>query len=118
MGKTIYITESQFKSLVEKKKNDIITFKAICEEIDAKKAILKEGAELNEDIIKTIKGYLRAGALTASILAALLGAQKVDSNQLHQAGVPSEMVQQAQQKVQQKANSGIITPVQQTQGLQ
>jgi predicted transcriptional regulator len=113
MAKTYYITESQFKGLVEKKKQDAKIYKEICEEIDKKRGSLTEGKQLNEDIVKTIKGYLRAGALSASILAALLGAQKVDQNQLQQAGVPNEMVQQAQQQTQQQKTQQIqknVTP--------
>jgi len=37
--------------------------------------------------------------LTAGILGSLLAAQKVDAQQLQQAGIPTELVQQAQQKV-------------------
>ncbi len=99
MAKTIYITESQFKSLVEKKKEEKKIFNQICEELNQKKASLTEAAALNEGVIDTVKKYLRAGALTAAIIGSLLSAGQVNAQQLQQAGVPTELVQQGLQKV-------------------
>lgn len=99
MGKTYYITESQYKALVEIKQKERKTLVSITEEINIKKKSLTEATALNEGIIDTIKKYLRAGALTAGILGSLLASQQVNAQQLQQAGVPTEMVQQAMQKV-------------------
>lgn len=97
MGKTYYITESQYKQLVESKQKERKTLLSITEEIDAKRKKLTEATQLNEGIIDTVKKYWRAGMLTAAILGSLLAAQKVDAQQLQQAGVPTELVQQGQQ---------------------
>lgn len=99
MPKVYYISESKFKELVEIKKIESDTLKKISEELDQKKATLTEAKLLNEGIIDVVKKYWRSGLLTAGILASLLGAQKVDAQQLLQAGIPTELVQQAQQKV-------------------
>jgi len=99
MAKQYYITETQYRKLIEAKKSRQDTYRTICEEIDKKKKTLTEATQLNEGIIDTIKKYWRAGALTAGILASLLAAQKVDAQQLQQAGVPTEMVQQAQEQI-------------------
>lgn len=96
MGKTYYITESQYRQLVESKQKERKTLLTITEEIDSKKRSLTEGTQLNEGIIDTVKKYMRAGVLTASILGSLLAAQKVNAQQLQQAGVPTELVQKAQ----------------------
>lgn len=98
MSKTYYITESQYRTLVESKREQKKTLDAISEELDKKRSTLTEAAMLNEGIIDTIKKYLRAGALTAGIVASLLASQKVNAQQLQQAGVPTEMVQKAQQQ--------------------
>ena len=99
MPKTYYITETQYRKLVESKQKETKILKSITEEIDAKRKTLSEATALNEGIIDTIKKYWRAGMLTAGILGSLLAAQKVDAQQLQQAGIPTELVQQAQQKV-------------------
>lgn len=99
MGKTYYISESQFRALVESKQKERKTLLSITEEIDLKRKTLTESTLLNEGIIDTIKKYWRTGMLTAGILASLLASQKVDAQQLQQAGIPTELVQQAQEKV-------------------
>jgi hypothetical protein len=98
MAKTYYITESQYKTLLESKQLEKKNLIAISEEIDLKRKTLTEAKALNEGVIDTVKKYLRAGALTAGILGSLLAAQKVDAQQLQQAGVPTELVQQAVQQ--------------------
>lgn len=108
MAKTYYITESQYKSLLESKKIEKKNLLAITEEIDLKRKTLTEATALNEGVIDTIKKYLRAGALTAGILASLLAAQKVDAQQLQQAGVPTELVQKAVEQTA-KYNPGQMT---------
>lgn len=100
MPKTYYITETQYKTLVESKQKERKTLLSITEEIDSKRKTLIESTALNEGIIDTVKKYLRAGMLTAGILGSLLAAQKVDAQQLQQAGVPTELVQQAQQQAE------------------
>jgi hypothetical protein len=104
MPKTYYISESQFKTLMESKREQKKTLQSITEEIDLKRKTLSEGTLLNEGIIDTVKKYWRAGALTAAILGSLLSAQKVDAQQLQQAGIPTEMVQQAMQQVKHNPN--------------
>ena len=99
MKKTYYISEAQFKGLVETKREQKKVFNRICEEIDAKKKALNETAKLNEGIVDTIKGYLRAGTLTVGIITALLLAMKVDTHQLKQAGVPQQTIQTAVQNM-------------------
>jgi hypothetical protein len=95
MAKTFYITESQYKTLLESKKVEKKNLQAITEELELKKKTLTEATALNEGVIDTIKKYLRAGALTAAIVGSLLSAGQVNAQQLQQAGVPTEMVQQA-----------------------
>ena len=99
MGKTYYIREAQYRTLVETKQKERKTLLSITEEINTKKKTLTEAKALNEGIIDTVKKYLRTGALTASILGSLLASQQVNAQQLQQAGVPTELVQQAMQKV-------------------
>lgn len=99
MPKVYYISETRFKELVEVKRVEVDTLNKITEELDQKRATLTEATLLNEGIIDTIKKYWRAGLLTAGILGSLLAAQKVDAQQLQQAGIPTELVQQAQEKV-------------------
>jgi len=99
MAKQYYITETQYRKLVETKKARQDTYRTICEEIDQKRLSLTEATQLNEGIIDTVKKYWRAGALTLGILASLLAAQKVDAQQLQQAGIPTEMVQKAQEQI-------------------
>lgn len=97
MPKTYYITETQYRTLVESKQRERKTLLSITEELDTKRKSLTEATALNEGIIDTVKKYWRAGMLTAGILGSLLAAQKVDAQQLQQAGVPTELVQQGQQ---------------------
>jgi hypothetical protein len=97
MKKTYFITETQYKKLLQIKNEEKKLINQINEELESKK--LSEGATLNEGLIDTIKKYLRAGALTLPIIISLLSSQKVDAQQLQQAGVPQEMVSQAMQKV-------------------
>lgn len=99
MNKVYYISEAQYKTLIERKKEEKRVYNEICEELDKKKNQLTEGALLNEGIIDTIKNYLKKGALTVGIIASLLAAQKVDAQQLQQAGVPKAQIEQAMQKV-------------------
>lgn len=101
MAKVYYISESNYKKLVEKKRQETLTFNEICEELDRKRSQITEATLLNEGILDTIKKYLRAGTLTAGILASLLASEKVNAQQLAQAGVPKQTIELAQQKVNQ-----------------
>ena len=99
MKKTYYITESQYNQLLESKIEQKKVFNRICEEIEKKKKSINETTQLNEGIVDTIKGYLRAGTLTIGIITALLLAMKVDTNQLKQACVPDQAIQTAVQNM-------------------
>ena len=98
MAKVYYISESQYKHLVEAKKEEKIIFKQICEELENKRKRLTEATQLNEGIIDTIKSYLKKGVLTVTLIASLLSANQVNAQQLQQAGVPKATIEQAIQK--------------------
>jgi hypothetical protein len=104
MAKTYFITESQYKILLESKRIERKNYLHISEELESKKKTLTEATAINEGVIDTIKKYLKTGALTAGILASLLTSQQVNAQQLQQAGVPTELVQQAMQKVKHNPN--------------
>jgi len=93
MKKIYYITESQFKGLVESKKEQKKVFNQICEEIDAKRKTLNETVKLNKGIVDTIQQYVKTGSLTEGIIKALMQTQKVDGKQLQEAGVSQETIQ-------------------------
>jgi len=98
MKKIYYISESQFKNLVEVKKKETSTYKEICEELKKKRTQIREGDLLNEGVIDSIKNYLRTGVLTVSMLASLLASNQVNTEELTQAGVPKATIEQAIQK--------------------
>jgi len=98
MAKVFYITESQYVSLLEKKKEENKIFKQICEELNKKRSQLTEGTQLNEGIIDTIKSYMKKGLLTATLVASLLSANQVNAQQLQQAGVPKATIEQGIEK--------------------
>jgi hypothetical protein len=68
MGKIFYISESQYKQLVERKKNETLITKDIIKEIDSKILSLNEEKLLNEGIIDTIKSYLSKVLITDGII--------------------------------------------------
>lgn len=99
MAKVYYITEASYKTLVDRKKQEAVTYKAICEELNKKRKTLTEGKQLNEGIIDTIKSYVRKGLITTALVGSLLASNQVNAQQLAQAGVPQNTIEMAQQKV-------------------
>jgi hypothetical protein len=95
MAKTIYITESQFKTLVEKKKEEKKHYTQINNELDQKKGSLTEAKLLNEGVVNILKKYLKEGMLTTGITASLLATKKVNEHQLIEAGVSPKLVEKA-----------------------
>lgn len=96
-NKVYYITESQFKALMEKKKAEKLVLKEMLEEIKQKKLSLRESAELiNEGIIDTLKNYVRKGLMTTAVIASLLASNQVNAQQLQAAGVPQSQIELAQ----------------------
>lgn len=93
--KIYYITESQFKALIERKKSEKVLLSKILEEIDQKKKSLNEATAINEGIIDTIKSYVRKGMITTALIASLLASNQVNAQQLQAAGVPKAQIEQA-----------------------
>jgi len=96
------LTETQYISLVEKKRDDKIA-KQILEELDRNKKNLHEGKILNEAIVDTLKKYAMRGLLTVGVLSTLL-ANNVSAQDLEQAGVPENQIEIAQQDLQKQVN--------------
>jgi len=92
-NRTYYITESQFKALVESKKKEKLVCTQIMEEIRKKRSSLNEAALIEEGIVDTIKSYATKGLLTAAVISTLL-ANNVNAQQLMAAGVPKEKIEQ------------------------
>lgn len=93
--KIYYITESQFKALIERKKSEKVLLSKILEEISQKKKSLNEAAAINEGIIDTIKNYVRKGMITTALISSLLASNQVNAQQLQAAGVPKAQIEQA-----------------------
>lgn len=89
------LTESQYKSLIEKKRTKKIT-EMILEDLERVKKNLNEGTMLNEAIVDTLKRYGKKGLLTVAVLTSLL-ANNVSASDLTQAGVSPNDIQVAQQ---------------------
>lgn len=113
MGKVYEITHQQYAHIICELHETKKILKAITEEIDAKKKSLNEAKALNEGIIDTLKRYLSVGMLPIGIMVSLLLSQKASPEQLTQAGVPPQQVQQAVQMAQQKTKQ--IPTMQQAQ---
>jgi hypothetical protein len=95
MAKIFYITESQFKTLVENKKKEKKHYILINKELNQKGGSLTEAKLLNEGVVNILKKYLKEGMLTTSISASLLANKKVNEHQLIEAGLTIELVEKA-----------------------
>ena len=95
--KKYIISESQFKFLVEKKKQEKVKYitNRIVEDIEKSKKNLNESTMLNEAIVDTLKKYFRKGLLTTAVIASLLANNNVQAQDLVAAGVPQDKIEQA-----------------------
>jgi hypothetical protein len=91
-----YITETQYKSLIEQKRTKKIVNR-ILEEIERNKKNLNEGVMLNEALVDTLRKYLKKGLLTTAVIGSLLASNKVNAQDLLQAGVSPNQIEIAQQ---------------------
>jgi hypothetical protein len=104
--KKYVITESQYWQLIERKKQEKNTVNRILEDIERAEKSLNEGVLLNESIVDTIKKYAKKGLLTTAVVASLLGSGKVNAQQLQQAGVEQNKIEQAMSQ----EDSGDLNP--------
>lgn len=104
------ISETQYRTLIQKKKDEKIA-KQILEEIKKAKKVLNEEKMLNESIVHTLRRYFNKGLLTLGVLGVLL-ANNVSAQDLANAGVSENDIKIAQQTTQQvspeKAERAII----------
>lgn len=88
------IKKSQYEQLLENKRKEATVIKKILENIRRAENSLNEGEMLNEAIVDTIRRYFKKGLLTTAVIASLL-ANNVQAQQLAQAGVPQQKIEQA-----------------------
>lgn len=93
--KIIRITESQLKKYVHIKKNEAKIVEFIKRDIDKLKTKLNESM-LNEGVVDVLKSYIKKGVLTVTIIASLLSSNYVNAQQLRQAGVSQDTIEQAE----------------------
>jgi hypothetical protein len=95
-NKIFYVTEGQFKALMEKKRKEKLVVAEMIEKISLQKARINESAELiNEGIIDTLKNYVKKGLMTTAVIASLLASNQVNAQQLQAAGVPQHQIELA-----------------------
>lgn len=107
-SKTYLITEEQFKSLLETKKQEKLISTQIIEEIRKKRSTLNEAELIEEGIVDTIKNYAKKGLLTTAVISTLL-ANNVNAQQLMAAGVPQDKIEMATGNSGQQTNSEVPT---------
>src|SRR5690606_32942144 len=88
------IKKSQYEQLLENKRKEATVIKKILEDIKRAENSLNEGEMLNEAIVDTLRRYFKKGLLTTAVIASLL-ANNVQAQQLAQAGVPQQKIEQA-----------------------
>jgi len=86
--KIYYITESQFKALIEKKKQEKVTFKRIMEEITTAMTTLNEASAVNDTVVAILKKYATKEPMSKSLVESILSTKQVTLDQLKDAGIP------------------------------
>ena len=86
--KIYHITESQFKALIEKKKQEKVTFNRLIEEIKVNKATLNEASAINESVVTILKKYMTNEPMSKSLVESLLSSKHVTVDHLKAAGIP------------------------------
>lgn len=97
-NKIIFITEHQFKALVELKKKEKTILTNIIEDIRKHNGTLNEASLIEEGIVDTLKNYASKGLMTTALIASLLASNNVNAQQLQAAGIPQEQIVQASNK--------------------
>jgi osmotically-inducible protein OsmY len=86
MSKIYYITESQYKILVERKKNEKILIDKISEELKGQKKVFNESKN-NSSTIDIIKKYNNKGVLTENIIRELIKSNNINQKDLEKANI-------------------------------
>jgi len=100
--KKLIITESQYKELIRKKRNEAKVANYIREDINKLSNKRLNESLINEGVVDVLKTYVRRGILTVGVIASLLASNHVNAQQLSQAGVSQTEIEQAQEQ----ANKG------------
>src|SRR5258706_7186372 len=101
MPKKYVISESQFKALIERKKEEKVIFNKIIEEISTIKTKLNEAKyfknkpiqeRIHEVIVLTLKKHTENGPMSKSLVESLLTSKLVTIEHLNSAGIKTSGV--------------------------
>jgi outer membrane protein OmpA-like peptidoglycan-associated protein len=78
-----------------KEENEIFTYKLIVNELQLNQSLLSEGVVINEGVVDILKKYASKGLITAGILASLLISNQANAQDLKDAGIDRNKIENA-----------------------